>query len=161
MFGFFKNKDKKAGICSPLKGKLIAIQKVNDPTFAEEILGKGFAIVPAIGRVVAPVDGLINLVFETKHAISMTSKEGTEILIHVGLDTVNLRGEHFQTFVTAEQSVKKGDLLLEFDMEAIKNAGYDITTPVVICNPDQFVGINIIEEKDVDMNEEVMQLIVS
>ena len=161
MFGFFKNKEKKAVICSPLKGKLIAIQKVNDPTFAEEILGKGFAIVPAIGRVVAPVDGLINLVFETKHAISMTSKEGAEILIHVGLDTVNLRGEHFQTFVTAEQSVKKGDLLLEFDMEAIKNAGYDITTPVVICNPDQFVGINIIEEKDVDMNEEVMQLIVS
>ena len=81
MFGFFKNKEKKAVICSPLKGKLIAIQKVNDPTFAEEILGRGFAIVPATGRVVAPVDGLINLVFETKHAISMTAMSHQSILL--------------------------------------------------------------------------------
>lgn len=161
MFGFFKNKEKRAVICSPIKGRLIAIQKVNDPTFAEEILGKGFAVVPSIGKVVAPTDGMINLVFETKHAISMTSKEGAEILIHVGLDTVNLRGEHFQTFVSAEENVKKGDLLMEFDIEAIKNAGYDVTTPVVICNPDQFPKITVIDEKDVDTNEEVMQLIVS
>ena len=163
MFGFFKSKikEKIISIGSPIKGKLISIKNVNDPTFAEEILGKGFAVIPSEGRAVAPADGIINIVFETKHAISMTSNEGAEILIHIGLDTVNLKGEHFTTFVQPEQSVKKGDLLLEFDMEAIKTAGYDVTTPIIICNPDSFKNIDIVAEKEVELNEEVMQLILS
>ena len=162
MFGFFKNKKEKVEtIKAPIEGAMISVKKVNDPTFAEEILGQGIAIIPKMGSVVAPVDGIINLVFDTKHAISMTSTQGAEILIHIGLDTVNLRGQFFETHVEPDQSVKQGDLLIEFDVEEIKNAGYDVTTPIVICNPDHFREIKIMEEKDVKQNEEVMQLILS
>ena len=158
MFGFLKSKEKNKIISSPVKGELIQLKKVNDPTFAEEILGKGFAVIPQNGSVAAPADGLVNLVFETKHAISMTTTFGAELLIHVGIDTVNLKGEFFKSFVSENQSVKKGDLLLEFDIKAIQDAGYDVTTPVVVCNSDDFSEIDIIEEKEVEQNEEVMHL---
>ncbi len=161
MFGFLKSKEKNKIISSPVKGELIQLKKVNDPTFAEEILGKGFAVIPQNGSVAAPADGLVNLVFETKHAISMTTTFGAELLIHVGIDTVNLKGEFFKSFVSENQSVKKGDLLLEFDIKAIQDAGYDVTTPVVVCNSDDFSEIDIIEEKEVEQNEEVMHLVKS
>ncbi len=98
------------------------------------MLGKGAAIIPTVGKVVAPMDGTIAMVFDTKHAISMTSESGIEILIHIGLDTVSLKGEPFTAHVASGDQVKAGDLLLEFDIEAIKAAGLDTVSPIVICN---------------------------
>ena len=121
-------------IGSPIEGMAISIKEVDDPTFSEEMLGKGVAIIPSNGRVVAPVDGEISVLFETKHAVSIKSEEGIEILIHIGLDTVKLKGEAFTTCVKVGDKVKAGDLLIEFDIEKIKSSGYDTTTPIVICN---------------------------
>lgn len=132
-------------IGSPIEGEAVSIKEVNDPTFSEEILGKGIAIKPSNGRVVAPVDGEVTVMFKTKHAVSLVSEDGVEILIHVGLETVNLKGEHFKSYVEAGDKVKVGDLLVEFDVEKIKEAGYDTTSPVVICNTPEFA--NVVESK--------------
>ncbi len=127
-------KDKGIEIQAPMEGTVYAITEVNDPVFREKIVGDGIAILPNKGRVVAPVDGTVSMLFETKHAISLKSVQGTEVLIHVGLDTVKLQGENFKAHVKSGDIVRAGDLLLEFDMEKIKAAGYELITPVVICN---------------------------
>ena len=136
-----KSENKTLFIGSPIEGDVISIKEVNDPTFAEEMLGKGIAIIPSKGRVVAPVDGEVTILFETKHAVSITSDQGVEMLIHIGLDTVKLKGEAFTSHVKAGDKVKAGDLLIEFDIEKIKEVGYDIVTPVVICNTAEFSEI--------------------
>ena len=163
MFGSLKEKlgfGKKAGevLGAPVEGKAVAISEVSDPTFGEEILGKGMAIIPTVGKVVAPVDGTVGMVFDTKHAISMTSVSGTEILIHVGLDTVTLGGAPFTAYVKDGQKVKAGDLMLEFDIEAIKAAGLETITPVVICNTDDYKEIIANVGKDVKTMDEVLTL---
>lgn len=132
-------------IGSPIEGEVINIKEVNDPTFSEGILGKGIAIKPSNGRVVAPVDGEVTIMFKTKHAVSLVSEEGVEILIHVGLETVNLKGEYFRSHVNVGDKVKAGDLLVEFNVDQIKEAGYDTTTPVVVCNTAEFS--NVLESK--------------
>ncbi|MGL6217449.1 MAG: PTS sugar transporter subunit IIA [Lacrimispora sphenoides] len=121
-------------ILAPVEGTVVPLSEVNDPTFSQEILGKGVAIIPAKGRIVAPADGILTVVFETKHAISITTPEGAEIIVHVGLDTVNLKGEHYTAHKKQGDKVKAGELLLEFDMAAIKEAGYEVITPVIVCN---------------------------
>ncbi len=127
-----KKKEKK--ILAPVEGSVVPLSEVNDPTFSQEILGKGVAIIPAKGRIVAPADGILTVVFETKHAVSITTPEGAEIIVHVGLDTVNLKGEHYTAHKKQGDKVKAGELLLEFDMAAIKEAGYEVITPVIVCN---------------------------
>ena len=155
--GFGKKVDNVLG--APVEGKAVAISEVSDPTFGQEILGKGMAIIPTVGKVVAPIDGTIGMVFDTKHAISMTSKSGIEILIHVGLDTVTLNGEPFTAHVDAGQNVKAGDLMLEFDIEAIKAAGLETITPVVICNTDDYKDVVANVDKDVKTLDEVLTLV--
>ncbi len=126
---------------SPLTGAAVPLNIVNDATFSEEILGKGGAVIPTEGKVYAPFDGEVSTIFDTKHAIGMVSETGVEVLIHVGLDTVQLGGRHFTAHVENGQKVKQGDLMLEFDIEAIKSEGYDIITPVIITNTDNYVDI--------------------
>lgn len=130
-------------IYAPIKGKTVALNKVNDPTFSEEILGKGAAIIPEEGKVYSPVDGVIAALFDTKHAIAIKSDDGVEILIHVGLDTVKLEGKYFKAHVSSGQKVQKGQLILEFDSNAIKLKGYDIITPVIISNVADYTDINM------------------
>lgn len=132
LFGF--GKEKGIVIGSPIEGEACSLDNVKDATFSERILGEGIAIIPRKGRVVAPVDGRIAVMFETGHAVSLISEQGTEILIHIGLDTVNLKGKYFTPKIKVNDKVKAGDLLLEFDMDKIKEAGYDLITPIVICN---------------------------
>ena len=128
-------------IASPLTGNVIPLSEVKDDVFSNEIVGKGAAVIPEKGEVRAPEDCEIASVFDTKHAIGMVTKDGVEILVHIGLDTVELKGEHFDTHVKQGDHVKKGQLLVTFDIEAIKKAGYDITTPVLISNTADYLDV--------------------
>lgn len=158
LFGKKAAVDNSAKIASPITGEVISIKEVNDQTFASEMLGKGAGIKPAEGKVIAPADGEITIVFPTKHAVSMLADNGAEILIHIGLDTVNLKGEHFTSHVEVGQKVKTGDLLLEFDVEKIAEAGYDTTSPVLVCNPDTFAGFENIKFGAVEAGEDIIKL---
>lgn len=144
---------------APIEGEVIELAKVSDPTFSEEILGKGVAIVPSVGKVYAPIDATVEMVFDTKHAISLKTDSGIEILVHVGLDTVTLKGEPFTEHVAAGDKVKAGDLLLEFDIDAIKNAGLEVVSPVIICNTADYSEIKTITGKSVNTKDEVMTII--
>lgn len=137
-------------ILAPANGRVIPLSEVPDPTFAEEILGKGAAIVPSTGLIVSPADGVVDHIFDTAHAVGVKSESGADILIHVGIDTVNLKGKHFKAFVKKGDPVKAGDPLIEFDLDAVKQAGYDITTPVVITNSADYGTIETLTEKAVE-----------
>jgi len=121
-------------IDSPLRGRLIPLSEVSDPAFASGAMGRGAAIADPEGRVVSPVDGEVTVLFDTKHAIGIHSADGLDILIHVGVDTVKLAGKHFTAHVAQGDTVKRGQLLLEFDPAGIKAAGYETTTPVLVTN---------------------------
>lgn len=140
---------------SPIEGKVVSLTKVNDPMFAEGMMGNGIAIIPKEGRVVSPVNGTVNAVFETKHAIGIISEEGAEILIHIGLDTVKLGGKLFDAKVKAGDSIKAGDLLVEFDLEEIKKAGYDVITPIIITNTLKYSEINFAIDDNSEVKEKV------
>lgn len=121
-------------LCAPVAGNAVPVSQVPDPTFAEELLGKGIAVEPTEGKILAPCDGTVDMMFETGHAVSLVADFGAEILIHVGLETVSLKGEHFTIHAANGDKVKKGDLLIEFDIEAIKAAGFNTITPMLVCN---------------------------
>ncbi len=161
MFDFLKKKKPlELVIGSPVKGKAVPLSSVNDPTFSEGMLGKGVAIQPTEGKIYAPADGTIGMVFDTLHAVSLTAKEGTEVLIHVGLDTVKMKGEGFTGFVHAGDTVKKGDLLLEVDLDKVKEAGYDTITPMLICNTDEYAAVNGLDGKEVKPGDDVIVITV-
>lgn len=128
-------------ISAPVAGQMVQLCDVNDPTFAQEILGKGAAIIPEENVFHSPVDGEVVMVFNTKHAIGLKSDDGAEVLIHVGLDTVNLNGEHYNSLVKAGDRVKKGDPILEVELDAIKAKGYDLVTPILLTNSNEFGDI--------------------
>lgn len=132
-------------VFSPLTGELKSLKDVNDPTFSEEILGKGIAILPKEGIVYAPFDGVVSALFDTKHAIGLTDDQGMELLIHVGLETVNLGGTHFEVHISQEDLVKKGDPLITFDLQEIQKT-HDVITPVLITNADDFSEIVVQKE---------------
>ena len=128
-------------VLTPLRGKVLAQADIPDETFAQGILGPGCGIEPTGKTVYAPFDGTVNQVASTLHAVGLTSEDGIEVLIHVGMDTVQLEGKYFEYHVTNEQKVKKGDLLLTFDLDKIKETGYKTITPVVIANTDDYHSI--------------------
>ena len=140
-------------IVAPIEGNAISLEEVGDGVFSEGMLGKGVAIEPTVGRAVSPVDGTVSTVFDTKHAVGLISDNGAEVLIHIGLDTVKLNGKYFSTHVKAGDKVKAGDLLVEFDIEKIKEAGYPTVTPVIITNTDSYEEVEVVakgavKEKD-------------
>ena len=143
-------------VYSPLKGNVIPLEEVKDETFAAGILGQGVGIEPSEGKVVSPVKGKIETLFDTKHAVGITSEDGVELLIHVGLNTVELGGKYYTAHVAEGDSVEAGQVLLTFDMEQIKAAGYDVTTPVLVTNADQYEKI---EKKDAGQTEFLEKLI--
>lgn len=128
-------------IMSPMNGTTVPLSEVNDAVFSQKVLGDGIAVLPQDGKVYAPTDGTITTLFETKHAIGLESTQGAEILIHIGIDTVNLEGRYFTAHVKTGDIVKKGDLLVTFDKTAIEQEGYETITPVLITNTDNFVKI--------------------
>ena len=130
-------------LTSPLEGELIPLSAVKDMVFSTGAMGRGAAVKNPQGKVVAPFDGEITVFFETKHAIGLKSADGIEVLIHVGMDTVKLNGEHFEAHAAQGDKVKKGQVLLTFDPAAIREAGYDTTTPVVVTNAAEFGDITV------------------
>lgn len=143
---------------SPLIGQVIPLSEVNDPVFSSEAMGKGCAVIPSEGKVFAPFDGTIVGLLDSHHAVGMESKNGIEILIHVGMDTVKLGGKHFTCHIKDGQQVKKGQLLLEFDMDAIKAEGYEIVTPVIITNSDEFTEITTEAAGQVKNGDKLLKL---
>lgn len=138
--------DGKIVIAAPIKGEIIPLESVNDATFSTGILGNGYAIIPSEGKVYAPFDGVCEQLFDTLHALCLKSKSGAEVLIHVGLETVSLEGKPFKAHIKSGDSIKKGDLLLEFDIDAIKAAGCEISTPVIVSNEDEIGSISIVND---------------
>ena len=127
-------------IANPVSGEVIALSEVNDATFSSGVLGEGYAVIPTEGKVTAPFDGKVETLMDTHHALGLVSNSGIEMLIHVGLETVTLNGKYFTPKVAEGDSFKKGDVLLTFDLEAIKKEGYDTTTPVVVSNADDYAA---------------------
>jgi PTS system beta-glucosides-specific IIC component len=143
---------------SPLKGKVKALSEVNDAVFSSGAMGVGAAIQPEEGKVVSPVSGRVTTLFRTKHAIGITSDNGAEILIHVGIDTVELGGKYFTAHVEDGDIVNVGDTLVTFNMEAIQAEGYDLVTPVIITNQDRYQSISPVTEGKVNITERLLAL---
>lgn len=158
MLGLFKKKKKEHMLGAPVKGRAVPVAEVNDPTFSQGLLGDGVAVIPEEGKIYAPEDGTIGMVFDTLHAVSMTTEYGAEILIHVGLDTVKLKGDGFEGHVKSGDKVKKGQLLLTADLEKIKEAGYDIITPMLICNTAEYASVEAITGKAVNAGDDILRV---
>ncbi len=158
--GFFKKLFSKPvdEIYAPIAGQAVPVSEVPDPTFAEGMLGNGIAILPTDGKVCAPCDATVDMMFTTGHAVSLVADCGAELLIHVGLETVGLEGKGFTVHVQNGQKVKKGDLLIEADLDAIKAAGLNTITPVLICNTDDYKTFNVKTGKAVTNADVVIEL---
>lgn len=149
-------KFEKNTVYSPLNGNAIPLSEVKDETFAGEVLGKGMAVIPKEGKVYAPFDGVAETVFDTKHAIGLTSQDGIEVLIHIGINTVELNGRHYETHISEGDEVKAGQLLVTFDPEAIRQEGYDITTPIIVTNSDDYEEIKTEKLGDIHVMEKAI-----
>ena len=152
---FGKDDKKNDGLYAPMAGQAVPVTEVPDPTFSEGMLGNGIAIEPAEGKVYAPCDATVDMMFTTGHAVSLVADCGAEILIHVGLETVGLEGKPFTIHAANGDKVKKGQLLIEVDLEAVKAAGLPTITPMLICNTDDYPTFNTFVGKDVT-NEDVV-----
>lgn len=128
---FWKKRKKNVEVFSPITGRLLSLKEVPDQVFSQKMMGEGFAIEPAQGEVLAPVDGEVIHVFPTKHAIGLKTSDDLELLIHIGIDTVELKGEGFEVFISEGDMVKVGQKLLQFDMDLLKEQGKSLITPVV------------------------------
>ncbi len=146
------------GIYSPLKGQFISIADVPDPTFSGKLVGDGFAIDPTEGVVYSPVDGKVAQIFHTNHAVGIIAESGAEVLVHVGIDTVKMKGEGFTGKVAAGDSVKKGDILIEFDLDLVKERAKSTITPVVITNMDKISDLTFLKSGAVSNTDEILNL---
>ena len=147
-------------VVTPIEGKVKPLSEIKDAAFAGGALGKGIAIEPSNGKVVAPFDGTIMTLFPTKHAIGLVSDNGCEVLIHIGLDTVQLEGKHFEAHVKQGDKVTKGQLLVTFDKAAIEKEGYCVDTPVIITNTADYLDIVETQNAVVKSNEDLITVLL-
>ncbi|ASB91382.1 beta-glucoside-specific PTS transporter subunit IIABC [Bacillus sonorensis] len=145
-------------IYSPLQGDVLPLSEVSDKVFSSEALGKGIAVLPTKGVVTAPADGVVSTAFPTGHAYGITTEHQADILIHIGVDTVKLEGKHFDRKVVQGQTVKRGDILAEFDIEALKTEGFDVKTPIVVTNSDLYSGVILTDQKQVNPEDCIITL---
>lgn len=148
---------KETVLCAPVKGVMKDITLVSDSTFSDKLLGDGIAITPSEGRIISPCDGEIDNMFETGHAFSIVSEDGAEILVHAGFDTVELKGEGFKVHKNTGEKVKKGDVLVEADLDLIGSKGYDTTIVMVILNTDEYSGFEK-KEGEVEAGDPVLKM---
>ena len=141
-----------------MAGKAVPVTEVPDPTFAEGMLGNGVAVIPTDGKVYAPCDATVDMMFETGHAVSLVADCGAELLIHVGLETVGLEGKPFTIHVKNGDKVKQGQLMIEADLEAIKAAGLNTITPMLVCNTDSFPTFEVHTGADVTRDDVLIEL---
>ncbi len=146
---FFKKKSN--GVDAFMEGTLVPLEKVNDPVFAQKMMGDGFAIEPTSGAVVSPVDGELTMVFHTKHAVGITTNEGVEVLLHIGINTVELDGEGFEILVEQGSKVKKGDKLMNVDLDLVKKNGKETTSMFILTSGNTISKLN---EGEVSLSEE-------
>ena len=158
LFGKNEEKFDPNHLYAPMAGAAVPVTEVPDPTFAEGLLGDGIAIIPTDGKVYAPCDATVEMMFTTGHAVSLSNAAGAEILIHVGLETVGLEGKPFKVHVASGDKVKKGQLLMEADLDAIKAAGLNTITPMLVCNTDEFSTFNKTTGKDVTNADVVIEI---
>lgn len=157
MFGF-KKKCRSVDIGSPINGKMIDLTEVPDKVFASAMMGPGVAFISEDGKVYSPCDGKLTTVFPTKHAIGITTENGAEILIHFGLDTVQLNGKYFVQKVNTGARLRKGELILEVDIDSLVNEGYKIETPMIVTNSDDF-DISIYRTKNVNIHTDAVMVV--
>ena len=151
--------NKKLVIHSPAAGQLIPLEQVKDDTFASGALGQGCALIPESGEFGSPVKGKVAMLFETKHAIGLVAEDGTEVLIHIGLDTVKLNGEHFTALVKTGDAVEVGTPLVQVDLKAVRDAGYDLVTPVLITNSAEVLDVVENSREHVEAGDEILTVI--
>ncbi|TWT27288.1 beta-glucoside-specific PTS transporter subunit IIABC [Planomicrobium sp. CPCC 101110] len=145
-------------VASPMQGIVVPLSELEDAAFSSGALGKGVAIEPTEGKLFAPVSGTVTALFSTKHAIGITADSGAEILVHIGMNTVQLNGKHFTAHVAQGAKVEKGQLLIEFDIEAIKQAGFEVTTPVVVTDTEKYADVQPTTDKQVKWGEPLISL---
>ncbi|WP_145047764.1 beta-glucoside-specific PTS transporter subunit IIABC [Paenibacillus xylanexedens] len=145
-------------IASPLQGELVHLDRVPDDVFSLGLLGKGTAIIPAKGELYAPITGEVTAFMDSKHAVKINGSDGEEVLIHIGVDTVNLKGRHFDSSIKVGDRVQRGDLLISFDIEAIKAEGYEVITPIIIANSDRFPDIKLENQSSVEVGTTIIHL---
>lgn len=143
-------------VYSPVSGQLVALENVNDATFSEKLMGDGIAVLPEENLIVAPFSGVVSAIFPTKHAIGLTSDSGIELLIHIGIDTVELNGQYFTSFVQAGDQIVKGQKLIEVDSKKVKEAGYDIITPIIVTNTSNYVDVVVSKDSGAVTNDDTI-----
>ena len=153
-----KNDVSETELFAHLSGEIVKLEDVDDEAFSSKVLGEGVAIEPTEGKLYAPCDGKVDMVFATNHAINIVSSDGCEILLHIGIDTVKLKGKFFEAHVSDGQEFKKGDLLISFDIEGIKNAGYKTTTPMIICNSDDYTMVNTMAGGNIRAGAKIIEI---
>ncbi|MGC5773114.1 beta-glucoside-specific PTS transporter subunit IIABC [Paenibacillus pabuli] len=153
------NPNNRYEILSPMAGEVVQLKEINDVTFAGEHMGKGIAIRPTSGRVVSPISGVVQTVYRTKHAIGLVSDDGVEMLIHIGQDTVQLKGQHFTVHVKDGDRVNPGDLIVEFDLQAIKDAGFETVTPIIITNTSNYLDVVGTEDASVQEKDKLITVL--
>ena len=154
-----KSMYKQMDIGSPVKGKVLKLESIKDDAFASGVLGKGAAVLPEEGNVFAPANGVVSTLFPTLHALGMETEEGVEILIHIGLDTVQLNGEGFEAMVKEGDRVQKGQLLIKFDKDFIEEKGFCLETPVIVTNSDDYLGVIEVAGNQINPGENLLKIL--
>lgn len=151
-------KTHKSTLYAHMSGRIVPIEKVEDDVFSQKILGEGVAVEPSEGRLYSPCGGTVDSIFDTKHAVNILSEDGVEVLLHIGIDTVKLGGRFFESHVSDGQKVRKGDLLITFDIDKIREAGFKLTTPMIVGNSDDYSSFNIAADGTVSAGDRLLEI---